>query len=50
MNLLIVFFENFRAATAGLNVLAKIIIAIILFFIFFAVIFAITGVVRALFE
>ncbi|WP_168194545.1 hypothetical protein [Antarcticibacterium arcticum] len=45
MNAMNVFFENYRKATHGFNILVKILIALILAFIFIAVIFAIVGIV-----
>lgn len=47
MNPLYFLFENFRTATEGFNVLAKIIIASVLLFIILASVFAILGVILA---
>lgn len=46
MKSLNVFIDNYRTATAGLNLLGRIIIAIVLSFIFVAVIFAMIGVIK----
>lgn len=40
-----VFIENYKTATEGLNVLAKVFIAVVLIFIFIAIAFALAGVI-----
>lgn len=43
------FFENYKNATAGINIFGKIFIALILSFIFIAVIFAFLGILPEFF-
>lgn len=45
MDTLNVFIENYKIATEGLNILAKVFIAVVLAFIFIAIIFALAGVI-----
>lgn len=46
MRTLNVFFQNYRTATEGLNLITKIFITTVLAFIFGAVLFALIGVVK----
>lgn len=45
MNPLGLFIENYKTATSGLSIWAKIIIAIVLTFIFIAILFAAVGLI-----
>lgn len=49
MNFIHTFFENYRNATAGINILGKILIALILAFILIAVVFAFLGILPEFF-
>lgn len=45
METLNVFIENYKSATEGLNILAKVFITVVLVFILIAIMFALAGVI-----